>query len=151
MNTTATYPNRLKDKEKLEKLISLNEIGNSTTEFYITNDLLAVGYTRVVYGDHGPYIEFEKKNFVLDLKSKFGNNDLDNLPGLDFKYYYYWLYPIGHNNLKVYLQIKPVHDLPNAPRRTDGLKSSFNRKEGYADYKRGFYYINPYDLIIKHV
>lgn len=149
MNTTATYPNRLQDKEKLEKLISLNEIGNSTTEFYIANDLLAVGYTRIVYGDHGPYIEFEKKNFVLDLKSKFGNDNLDNLPGLDFKYYYYWLYPIGHSNLKVYLQIKPVHDLPNAPRRLDGLKSSFNRKEGYADYKRGFYYINPYDLIIK--
>lgn len=151
MNTTAIYQNRLEDKELLEKTISLPEFGNEDLEFYLPNDkLFAAGYVRVVYGDHGPYVEFNKDHIKLKLYSKFNNNiDLDNLPGLDYKYYYYWLFPYGDENTKVYLQIKPVDNLPNAPLRNDGKPSSFNRKEGYADYKRGMFYVDPYRLKLR--
>ena len=27
--------------------------------------MLATGYTRMVYGDHGPYVEFDEKNLNL--------------------------------------------------------------------------------------
>jgi hypothetical protein len=59
------------------------------------------------------------------------------------------MYPKSYFDLKVYLQLKSVKNLPNAPKRKDGRPSCFNRVEGYADYKRGFYYVDPYDLIIK--
>jgi hypothetical protein len=146
--TTAIYENRLEDKEKLENSLGLPEEGNETTRFTLFDDtLFAIGYVRIVYGDHGPYIEFDKKHIKAELKSIFGNEiDYDNLPSLDFKYYYYWLYPISNKKVKVYLQIKPVTNLPNAPKRIDGGKHRFNRKEGYADYKRGYFYIDPYDL-----
>ena len=57
--TTAIYPNRIADKEKLECKYMIGEFGNSTTKFYTsTGCLFATGYNRIVYGDHGPYVEF---------------------------------------------------------------------------------------------
>ena len=148
--TTAIYPNRVEDKQALESKLGLLEEGNDYQEFFFKSLPFAKGYVRVVYGDHGPYIEFDKRHILCQLKSKFNNQvDLDNLPDLDFKYYYYWLFPKDHPACKVYLQIKPVTDLPNAPKRADGKKSSFKRKEGYADYRRGFFYVDPYQLEMK--
>ena len=144
--TTAIYPNRIADKIEVEQKLSLQEQGNNHTEFFThSGKLFAVGYERIVYGDHGPYIEFTKEQIKLKLKSKFGNN-IDKLPGNDYEYYYVWLVPENVNSLKVYWQVKPVSHLPNAPVRDDGKPSKFNRSEGYADYKRGLYYVNPYDL-----
>lgn len=145
--STAIYPNRLEDKEKLETKLGLSEKGDDTTEFYLeSGKILAKGYTRIVYGDHGPYIEFEMKHIKCILLSKFGNTiDCRSLPE-NPKYYYYWLYPNTDKDVKVYLQLKPVTDLPNAPKRADGKRSRFNRKEGYADYKHGYFYVNPYEI-----
>jgi len=150
--TTAIYENRLQDKEELETRLLLSEEGNKTTEFSYNSILLFKGYERIVYGDHGPYIEFSLQNIRCKLRSKFNNYvDFNNLPGDDFKYYYYWLQPVQFPEIKIYLQIKTVHNLPNAPKREDGKRSCFNRQEGYADYKRGYFYVNPYSLEIKHV
>lgn len=144
--STAIYDNRLEDKQELETKLNLNEQGNGTTEFYLPDgSLFAQGYERVVYGDHGPYLEFGFPHIKCKLHSKFGNK-ITSLPDLDYKYYYFWLYPTGHPDIKVYLQIKPVNNLPNAPKREDGKPSQFNRAEGYADYRRGFFYVNPYAL-----
>lgn len=148
--TTAIYPNRLEDKEALEKEIGLSEEGNDNTEFYDGGILLFKGYDRIVYGDHGPYIEFSLQHIKCKLFSKFSNSvDYKNLPDENYKYYYFWLLPKDKPHIKVYLQIKTVHNLPNAPRREDGKKSNFNRPEGYADYKRGFFYVDPYSLEVK--
>lgn len=147
--TTATYPNRIEDKNILENKLNLTEFGNSITKFGYNKNILFEGYERIVYGDHGPYIEFSLKHIKCKLISKFGNEiDYNNLPGDDFKYYYFWLMPENFPGIKVYLQIKPVHNLPNAPKRDDGKRSKFNRKEGYADYKRGYFYVDPYSIDI---
>lgn len=148
--STAIYPNRIEDKEKLETELHLSEFGSLTQEFYLpNNDIFAKGHKRIVYGDHGPYIEFEKHNIIPELESKFNNDQLLLPPENECKYYYYWLNPVGFPEVKVYLQLKPVTNLPNAPKRQDGKKSKFNRKEGYADYKRGYYYVSPDELRIK--
>ena len=149
-NTTAIYYNRIKDKRELESSLKLEEQGNDNKIFYTPNGtLFAIGYQRIVYGDHGAYIEFILSNIKTELISKFNNFiDYNNLPDLNCKYYYFYLIPKIDPDIKVYLQIKPVSDLPNAPKRLDNKPSRFNRKEGYADYKRGFLYVNPYDLRI---
>ncbi len=146
--TTAIYPNRQEDKRALEARLGLQETGDEVTYFYHEGYLIAKGYTRIVYGDHGPYIEFHDRHIVCHLVDKYGRFPPDPLklpPETEANFYYYWLHPQG-TNLKVYLQIKPVTNLPNAPARADGKPHRFNRKEGYADYRRGFYYINPYSL-----
>jgi hypothetical protein len=151
--STAIYPNRLEDKLELESKLSLAEQGNEDINFYLPDgSLLAKGYERIVYGDHGPYIEYRRDHLKCKMYSKFGNViNYRELPDLDYKYYYFWLYPSDFENIKIYLQIKPVTNLPNAPKRIDGKKSDFNRTEGYADYKRGYFYISPYEVKIPKV
>lgn len=148
--STAIYQNRIEDKNDIETKFSLSEEGNEYTEFLLPNNsIFAKGYNRIVYGDHGPYLEFDRLHIKCKMYSKFGNIiDRNNLPDENYKYYYFWLFPEDAEDIKVYLQIKPVTNLPNAPKRADGKQSKFNRKEGYADYKRGLFYVDPYSLKI---
>ena len=75
---------------------------------------------------------------------------MTELPPETYKYFYVWMYPAIDPFLKVYWQIKPVTFLKNAPPREDGKPSKFNRSEGYADYRRGMYYVNPWDFTGKN-
>ena len=65
--------------------------------------LFAKEFNRVVHGDRGDYVEFEKEQILLSLISKFGNT-----LGEDLDIYYWWLYPENYPNTKVYLQKKTV-------------------------------------------
>lgn len=85
--------------------------------YLLDGSLFANCYNRVVHGGRGDYIELEKEHIVFSLVSKF-NNDL-NVP---IDKYYFWLYPEGKPEYKVYYQLKTVK---------------------YADYKIGKYYISP--------
>ena len=137
METTAIYPNRIEDKEMLESQLNLSEFGNDSTEFLtLTRTPFAKGYVRIVYGDHGPYIEFTKEQIVAKLEKKF-IRPLSNLA------YYEWLTINDGSNIKVYDQKRDVKNLPYPPR---GGHREY-RKEGYADYKPGFIYVDPYELI----
>merc|ERR1719191_312332 len=66
--TTAILPNRRRDKARVECLLGLPEFGDKVTEFLKLNGgkRLAVGYNRIVYGDHGPYIEFTASQINWD-------------------------------------------------------------------------------------
>jgi len=81
------------------------------------NTLFATGYNRIVHGERGDYVEFERDDIVPELIFKFNNE-----PDQDLDIYYWWLYPSTDENTKVYLQKKTVK---------------------YADYKIGKYYVSP--------
>ena len=63
--STATYPNRLRDKPDLEKYRGFAEDGSKIMDVYTPPDnvqwamRICRGYRRVVYGDHGPYLELD--------------------------------------------------------------------------------------------
>lgn len=87
-------------------------------DVYLKNGtLFANGFNRVVHGERGDYVEFEKDHIQQNLISKF-NNDLNE----ENDYYYWWLYPESDPEVKVYLQKRTVK---------------------YADYKVDKYYISP--------
>lgn len=133
--TTAIYPNRIADKEKLEATFRLVEEGNATTKFYThVGTLFAQGYVRIVYGDHGPYVEFTQDHLQTVIRRKFPNTPKDA--------FYVWMVPTDGSQLKVYHQLRTVEHLKNPP--AGGFRG--NRDEGYADYKVGYIYINPYDF-----
>lgn len=136
--TTARYPNRIKDRKKVETLYSLPEFGSADQSFLTSSGTkIAVGYVRVVYGDHGPYVEFELSNFKCELKSKFNRT-------VPVDAYYEWMTVNDDSDIKIYRQLRDVKDLPNPP--SPGFRG--NRSEGYADYLPGKYYISPYDMRI---
>jgi alpha-L-fucosidase len=57
--TTAVYPNRASEKDSLERDTDLVEGGSPEMLFFSREGLpLAKGYARIVYGDHGAYVEF---------------------------------------------------------------------------------------------
>lgn len=116
-------------------MCGLCESGNENTKFYTElGSLIAVGYVRIVYGDHGPYIEFLKDQIIWEQwyceRSGVG-------------YYNKW-YPKDGWDVLLYEQRFEVKKLSNPP------KGGFmgNRKEGYADYRKDRVYINPYNVVI---
>ena len=80
---------------------------------------IATGYTRIVIGDYGAYAEFLPEQIFLD---KIEPLFLDS-PKRPVKYI--WLRSKDSARIKIYEQ---------------------KRRVSYADYKPGFYYIDPQDL-----
>lgn len=145
MQTTAIYSNRMDDKAKVEGMLGLPEFpGSQRWVFSFKGVEIAHNYNRIVYGDHGPYLEFEPIHVVCELVNKFPGTQK---PGI----YFVWMHPKGMPDLKVYHQARTVAHIKNAPIREDGKPSSFNRSEGYADYKVGKIYIDPFKLTCKRL
>lgn len=113
------------DRATVASKLGLAEQGGPRSFTLPSGDPFAVAYTRVVYGDRGPYVELEREHIIAPLASMFCN-DLGELPPIDCGHFYLWLYPVGDPSIKVYWQIKPVR---------------------YADYKRGLYYVYPFSIV----
>lgn len=108
-------------KERIS--ISLN--GDQKTEFYDKlGSLIAIGYSRIVIGDRGPYVEFNESNIKTTMRIP--DNEQWRLRKQSFCYYAEFRTIL--TNIKIYYQFRPVD---------------------YADYKPGFYYISPFDLYNK--
>lgn len=82
---------------------------------------LCSGYSRIVVGDRGPYVEINPSEI-----------NFDNVYELPEEYWrvnspkaYYRHFTSKHKEIKIYYQLKPVT---------------------YADYRIGKYYISPFDL-----
>jgi hypothetical protein len=144
MNTTAIYPNRIKDKAKLESTLGLPEFPELCTKGIPIlrtkdNTLISKGYTRIVYGDHGPYIEFAKDTVAFD--------------GFTFKkkstyaWYDEW-YSKDDTHTMLYDQKKGVEMLSNPPAGDHSHRG--NRNGGYADYVVGMIYVDPYKCNIAY-
>lgn len=136
--TTAIYENRILDRKELLSQISLVEFGDNDTLFSTKDGLwLCRGYDRIVFGDHGPYIEFNKRQVMLD-------NWTCTRIGVG---YYDQYYPKNETSILLYAQRRDVSNLPNPPK---GKRSYMgNRQEGYADYVVGKFYISPYELWLR--
>jgi hypothetical protein len=136
--TTAIYENRIRDKKELFAEILFTEEGDSQTLFLTSKDnLLCTGYERIVFGDHGPYIEFSIYQVNFD-------NWFSERLGLG---YYDKFYPRDESRILMYAQRKTVEKLPNPPKGKRSFRG--NRKEGYADYKVGMFYISPWEKNLK--
>ena len=136
--STAIYPNRQLERYAIEHTLGLPEFGNSDFEFKTKDGtLFANSYRRIVYGDHGPYIEFRTEDVKCKLQRHFKE-------AATKESYYEWLEPVSDSSIKVYYQLKSVAHLKNPP--PGGFKG--NRQEGYADYLPGFIYVSPDELNI---
>ena len=138
--STVVYPNRKENKQEITEKFRgiLIESGNPVSLFYSkAGILLAKGHIRMVYGDHGPYIEFLPANMVRSSWKTIrrGVGWYDECQPKDGSY------------CKLYVQTKSVHMLKKPPK---GANSCYNNRydidEGYADYRVGRLYINPFEL-----
>jgi len=111
-----------------EQRLKIPILGNPDVDFSTKSGLrVATGYTRIVIGGRGPYIEFSEH--------------MMNIPAMeipveqeyrltDKRVYYIEYRTLDIEHVKVYLQVREV---------------------AYADYKIGMYYISPFDLMVNGI
>jgi len=126
--TTADSKNRIENREELESQLKLPEFGLHKNSLTITDEMRLVlfrGYERVVYGDHGPYLELMHWNIHWEKfheSSKYKPHT---------RFYDELLNPT--ESVLLYAQVRDVKHRWNPP---NGERSVFNnRKDGYADCK----------------
>jgi hypothetical protein len=134
--TTAIYPNRIKDKARVEAM-GFPEFGSDMKLRTRSGTLISRGYVRVVYGDHGPYIEMLRgqvnwEAFECERKGK--------------GYYDKW-FSKDASHIMLYDQKRDVGHLPNPPAGKYSYRGY--RTEGYADYRVGRAYVDPEDVVIE--
>ena len=95
-----------------------------------TGEHILRGYNRVVYGDHGPYVEFEGGMVMAQLRAL----DRSKEPHRYYDTFY------TACNTKVYWQRRSVGGKSNPP-QNGSYYCNNNREEGYADYKVGKWYV----------
>jgi len=129
--TTADNFVRRKAKARVESRLQLTEAGTQATRFYDKQGvLLATGYQRVLYGDHGAYVEMAAEQIRWDAF----------VPGPQGEYYNVW--KSTGSKAQLYFQLKSVEDKPSAPKAKGRELHSFERSEGYADYRPGLCYVS---------
>ena len=90
--------------------------------------LISDDYNRIVIGDYGAFIEFDKSQvFKNHLKIKSGQEYRINDPKYSEHVKYYWLTPKDNSDMKVYYQKRTV---------------------GYADYSPEMFYVSPYEVLL---
>lgn len=138
-STTILFPNRERDSMRVQRALHIAEFGNPNTRFTsLSGHHIATGYLRVVYGDHGPYVEFHVNNMVRGIwiwrkkgpRAWYDEARLRAAP----------------RELMLYYQKKSVSMLPNPPRGRWSVCN--NRPEGYADYRVGRIYASPDQLLV---
>lgn len=132
-SSTVDFPNRERDKQRVESCVGLPEFGDISTEFYAVGSgyaFFAVGYDRIVYGDHGPYVEFSPEHIFWPMFPNYVER-----PESCF-YDEYWT---ADGSTMLYFQKRPVKNKPNPPIGPWSVQN--NRREGYANYVPGKLYV----------
>ena len=114
---------------RYEDRLRLSLGGNDYTRFETSTGLhVATGYTRIVIGGRGPYIEFLPGQLIWDnlhipeeQKHRKGHSWEDQINRVEWR-------TKDASRVKVYEQ---------------------NRRVDYADYRIGLLYISPFDLVVE--
>mmetsp|Transcript_59919 Transcript_59919/g.111024 ORF Transcript_59919/g.111024 Transcript_59919/m.111024 type:complete len:234 (-) Transcript_59919:118-819(-) len=139
VTSTADCWNRVREKDLVEGELGLPEYGMRVDLFDAScpGCRVADGYTRVVYGDHGAYVELDPSQVCWE-----------SLPVVTLKpsHAYYDEYYTQGGFVRLYKQKRSVEHKKNPP--AGGVRH--NREGGYADYKVGMCYISPKHLTVGH-
>ncbi|MCY9861248.1 hypothetical protein OTK49_01805 [Vibrio coralliirubri] len=99
-----------------------NEIKLATSD----GTIIANGYSRLVVGDYGAFIEYSREQAIKDVvKCKEGEEYRFRDPEFKGKVKYYWYTAKDESGVKIYFQQKKVT---------------------YADYKPDMFYVSPFEL-----
>lgn len=95
--------------------------------YTLNGSLICKGYNRIVVGDYGAFIEYEKElsndNYIVKKGQEYRINDAKYSKNVK----YHWYTINDESDIKIYWQRKPVP---------------------YADYKKNMYYVSPHEVKI---
>jgi hypothetical protein len=102
----------------------MRDLSIKSKEFYCKDLLIATGYTRLVKGGRGNYIEFDPISIIKENIQVAKGHEYRLTDKWKKIVYFAWYNPLN-SDIKIYYQYKTVD---------------------YADYLIGYYYIAPKDL-----
>ena len=129
--STIDSSNRARDAECVAETLGIPEEGSHNFRFMSSckqRTPVATGYERVVYGDHGPYVEFNKDQIIFESVPKYRKKSEHAFYGERFT---------SNQEVMLYEQKRSVKGVQNPPKGKLSVKN--NRAEGYVDYKPGMY------------
>jgi len=134
VTSTVKFANRETDKKRVENTLGLPEFGDATTEIWAPRDWgfipVALGYDRIVYGDHGPYVELSPEHVCWPSFPIFEERP----EGCYFDECY-----TEDVQTMLYYQKRTVKNKANPPSGAFAVHN--NCKEGYANYVPGKLYV----------
>ncbi len=105
----------------------LNLQGNAEKELRTREGtVIAKGYTRVVIGDYGAFVEFSPEQAVLDNITVKSGQEYRMTDRYRNNVKYFWYTAKDKSDVKIYLQQRTV---------------------SYADYRPNMYYVSPFELM----
>lgn len=124
------YSEELKDYfyNNLPVIFQQHLNGSDNLLYSMNGTLISKGFTRVVIGDYGAFIEYSEQQACTD--------NYIIKPGQEYRIYdpkysnnvkYHWYTTKDNSNIKIYYQLKTV---------------------SYADYRPNMYYVSPHELKI---
>mmetsp|Transcript_35230 Transcript_35230/g.64368 ORF Transcript_35230/g.64368 Transcript_35230/m.64368 type:complete len:431 (-) Transcript_35230:275-1567(-) len=132
--TTVDSWNRHRDQARIHANLGIPEQGDAHTMIVDPKQpgtVVGWGYLRVLYGDHGPYLELHHHQVCWASFPKVKRKCA--------KAYYDEHYTVS-GSIKLYEQRRPVTDKPNPPGGEWSCRN--NRPGGYADYRSGLVYVS---------
>mmetsp|Transcript_20778 Transcript_20778/g.37841 ORF Transcript_20778/g.37841 Transcript_20778/m.37841 type:complete len:349 (+) Transcript_20778:52-1098(+) len=136
-STVHDLPNRERDRQRVLSRGLAERPGSSPVALWCPKlgVILASSYNRLLFGDHGPYVE------LLYHQIQWEHFVLHTLKGPHRHAHFHWT---KGREVCIYEQYNGVHDEPNPP--PGEWSCSNNRPEGYAEYCPGRMYL-PADLV----
>ena len=153
--------NRRRDLRCVRRHLGIGPDGDPDVEVRCARGdrVIAIGYRRVLLGDHGPYLELEREDVRWE--------NLRLMPGGAARFYDEYRAivdgesydDIAHSSLgtggggrgaKLYDQIKTVEGQGNPPRDSAwAVANNRPHEEGYAAYVVGKIYVGAYDVAVR--
>ena len=99
--------------------------GNKVVVASSEHTVIATGYDRIVTGDYGAYLEIKEKDIIKDSIIIKRGQEYRLEPKYKNNVKYLWYTAKDNSNIKIYYQQRTV---------------------AYADYKVGYYYIDPKEV-----
>mmetsp|Transcript_40209 Transcript_40209/g.92432 ORF Transcript_40209/g.92432 Transcript_40209/m.92432 type:complete len:412 (+) Transcript_40209:54-1289(+) len=132
--TTVDSWNRHRDQARIHLKLGLPEQGDAHIMIVDPKQpgtVVGWGYLRVLYGDHGPYLELHHHQVCWASFPKVKRKCAKA---------YYDEHYTASGSIKLYEQRRPVTDKPNPPGGEWSCRN--NRPGGYADYRSGLAYVS---------
>ena len=135
--STVDTPNRERDRSRIlaKGFVEFPSETKVKTKCKATGVQVANGYVRLLFGDHGPYLELLHEHVCWEA---FVHHKLKG----PLRHYHEHL--TRDRGIQIYEQFRSVHDEPHPPPGEWACDN--NRPEGYADYRPGRIYM-PADLV----
>jgi hypothetical protein len=134
--STVDSENRARDAKRVAEKLSLSapEKGSADALVIVDGQVIARGFTRILYGDHGPYFE------LVHASVEWALFDDHILKGPKRHYHEHRCTLNSGTTVMLYDQFNGVGDEPNPPEGEWSVAN--NRPEGYAGYVPGRLYLS---------